>query len=76
MPQRATSRRLSVALLVGLPLSFACMLLVYGVRRDLMQVMSLPMRPAIEVVSSAVRQVVDPQALAATASAANSSWRQ
>lgn len=43
VPQRATSRRLSVALLVGLPLSFACMLLVYGVRRDLMQVMSLPM---------------------------------
>jgi hypothetical protein len=41
--RRATSRRLTVALLVGLPLSVACMLLVYGVRRDLMQVMSLPM---------------------------------
>ncbi len=41
--QRAASRRLWVALLVGLPLSFACMLLVYGLRRDLMQVMSLPM---------------------------------
>lgn len=43
VPQRATSRRLSAALLIGLPLSFACMLLVYGVRRDLVQVMSLPM---------------------------------
>ncbi|HEY2416785.1 MAG TPA: DUF1109 domain-containing protein, partial [Steroidobacteraceae bacterium] len=43
VPQRATSRRLSVALLIGLPLSVACMVTVYGVRRDLMQVMSLPM---------------------------------
>lgn len=40
---RAASRRLWVALLVGLPLSFVCMLLVYGLRRDLMQVMTLPM---------------------------------
>lgn len=43
VPQRATSRRLAVALLVGLPLSFACMVWAFGVRRDLMQVMSLPM---------------------------------
>jgi len=43
VPDRTTSRRLSVAVMVGLSLSIACMLLVYGVRRDLMNAMSLPM---------------------------------
>ncbi|SCK54085.1 hypothetical protein VAR608DRAFT_5505 [Variovorax sp. HW608] len=42
VPRHATSRRLSSAMLAGLPLSFAIMLLVYGLRRDLMEVMALP----------------------------------
>jgi len=42
VPRHAASRRLSTALLVGLPLSFAIMLLVYGLRRDLMEVMERP----------------------------------
>ena len=40
---RTASHRLSVALWVGLSLSLASMLLVFGLRRDLMQVMLLPM---------------------------------
>ncbi|MDM0073054.1 DUF1109 domain-containing protein [Variovorax sp. J2P1-59] len=43
VPRRAASRRMSIALLVGLPLSFAWMLLVYGMRRDIAQVMFWPM---------------------------------
>ncbi|MEJ8809757.1 DUF1109 domain-containing protein [Variovorax ureilyticus] len=43
VPKHVASRRLSTALLVGLPLSFVIMLLAYGPRRDLMEVMALPM---------------------------------
>ncbi|MDM0103720.1 DUF1109 domain-containing protein [Variovorax sp. J22R24] len=43
VPPGAASRRLSIALLVGVPLSFAWMTLVYGMRRDLAQVMVWPM---------------------------------
>jgi hypothetical protein len=41
--RRAVSRRLMVALAIGLPLSFAWMLMEYGVRRDLIQAMFWPM---------------------------------
>ncbi|MDL9998119.1 DUF1109 domain-containing protein [Variovorax sp. J22P240] len=43
VPRRAASRRLSVALLVGVPLSFAWMLYEYGMRRDLIQALFWPM---------------------------------
>ena len=43
VPRRAASRRLSVALLVGVPLSFAWMLYEYGMRRDLIEAMFWPM---------------------------------
>ena len=43
VPKHVASRRLSTALLVGLPMSFVIMLLVYGLRRDLMEVMERPM---------------------------------
>jgi len=42
VPRHAASRRLSTALLVGLPLSFAFMLMVFGLRRDLTEVMERP----------------------------------
>ncbi|MDM0016963.1 DUF1109 domain-containing protein [Variovorax saccharolyticus] len=41
--RRAVSRRLLLAVAIGLPLSFAWMLLEYGVRRDLIQAMFWPM---------------------------------
>lgn len=41
--RRAASRRLSAALLVGVPLSFAWMLYAYGMRRDLIEAMFWPM---------------------------------
>lgn len=43
VPRRAVSRRLVVALAIGLPLSFAWMLMAYGVRRDLIEAMFWPM---------------------------------
>lgn len=43
VPKRAASHRLGMALLVGLAVSFVCMLLVFGVRRDLAVAMSWPM---------------------------------
>lgn len=43
VPRRAVSRRLLVALAIGLPLSFGWMLLAYGVRRDLIEAMFWPM---------------------------------
>ena len=43
VPRRAASRRLVIALMVGLPLSFGWMLIGYGVRRDLTEVMFWPM---------------------------------
>jgi len=43
VPRRAAGRRLALALLAGLPLSFAIMLTEYGVRRDLVQAMFWPM---------------------------------
>lgn len=42
VPRHAAGRRLSTALLVGLPLSFAFMLAVFGLRHDLMEVMERP----------------------------------
>ena len=41
--RRASSRRLALALLAGLPLAAAIMLVDYGVRRDIAQTMLLPM---------------------------------
>lgn len=41
--RRAAPRRLALALVAGLPLAAAIMLLDYGVRRDLAQAMLLPM---------------------------------
>ena len=43
VPKAAASRRLSGALLIGVPLSFILMLAVFGLRRDLMEVMERPM---------------------------------
>jgi hypothetical protein len=43
VPRRAASRRLSIALLIGVPLSVAWMLYEYGMRRDLSQAMFWPM---------------------------------
>jgi hypothetical protein len=43
VPRRAAGRRLAVALLFGVPLSFAILLAEYGVRRDLVQAMFWPM---------------------------------
>jgi len=43
VPRRAASRRLVLALLVGVPLALILMQLEYGVRRDLVQVMFWPM---------------------------------
>jgi len=43
VPRRAVSRRLLVALALGLPVSFAWMLMAYGVRRDLIEAMFWPM---------------------------------
>lgn len=43
VPQRAATRRIALALAVGLPLSFAIMLIDFGIRRDLVQVMFWPM---------------------------------
>jgi hypothetical protein len=43
VPRRAASRRLAIALGVGLPLSIAWMAFEYGVRRDLVQTMFWPM---------------------------------
>lgn len=42
-PRRAASRRLGLAVLVGLPLSFLILLSEYGLRRDLVQAMFWPM---------------------------------
>lgn len=42
-PRRAASRRMELALLAGLPLSFAIMWMMYGVRPDLLQAMFWPM---------------------------------
>ncbi len=42
-PRRAASRRLGLALLVGLPISFLILFAEYGVRRDLVQAMFWPM---------------------------------
>lgn len=42
-PRRATGRRLALALLLGVPLSFAILFTEYGVRRDLVQAMFWPM---------------------------------
>lgn len=42
-PRRAASRRLLLALLIGLPLSFAWMVFDLGVRRDLVQALFWPM---------------------------------
>ena len=42
-PRRAATRRIALALAVGLPLSFALMLYDFGLRRDLVQVMFWPM---------------------------------
>ena len=43
VPRNAATRRLGMALLVGLPLSAALMLFEYGVRRDLVQALFWPM---------------------------------
>ncbi|MDP9896136.1 hypothetical protein J2W32_005319 [Variovorax boronicumulans] len=43
VPRRATSRRLWLALLVGMPLSFVILFAEYGPRRDLVQAMFWPM---------------------------------
>ncbi|RYF65729.1 MAG: DUF1109 domain-containing protein [Comamonadaceae bacterium] len=43
VPRRAATRRLALALAVGLPLSFGLMLVHYGIRRDLVLVMFWPM---------------------------------
>lgn len=43
VPRRAVSRRLLVALALGLPVSFGWMLMAYGVRRDLIEAMFWPM---------------------------------
>jgi len=43
VPRRVASRRLGLAVLVGLPLSFLILLTEYGVRRDLLQAMFWPM---------------------------------
>ncbi|MCR6475761.1 DUF1109 domain-containing protein [Variovorax sp. ZS18.2.2] len=43
VPRRATSRRLWLALLVGVPLSFVVLFVEYGLRRDLVQAMFWPM---------------------------------
>ena len=42
VPKHVANRRLSTALLVGVPLSFAFMLVVFGLRRDLMEVTERP----------------------------------
>jgi len=42
-PRRAASRRLGLAVLAGLPLSFLILLTEYGLRRDLVQAMFWPM---------------------------------
>ena len=42
-PRRAASRRIAIALLVGLPLAALIMHVEYGVRRDLVQAMFWPM---------------------------------
>ena len=42
-PRRAAGRRLALALLAGLPLSFAILFTEYGLRRDLVQAMVWPM---------------------------------
>ena len=42
-PRRAAGRRLALALLAGLPLSFAILFTEYGLRRDLVQAMFWPM---------------------------------
>ncbi|MEJ1170025.1 DUF1109 domain-containing protein [Variovorax sp. CCNWLW235] len=42
-PRRAAGRRLAIAVLAGVPLSFAILLAEYGVRRDLVQAMFWPM---------------------------------
>ena len=42
-PRRAAGRRLAIAVLAGMPLSFAILLAEYGVRRDLVQAMFWPM---------------------------------
>lgn len=42
-PRRAAGRRLALAVLAGVPLSFAILLTEYGVRRDLVQAMFWPM---------------------------------
>ena len=43
VPRRAASHRLAMALLIGLPLSFAWMAFEHGVRRDLLQALFWPM---------------------------------
>lgn len=43
VPRRAASRRLGLALLVGVPVAVAIMVVEYGVRRDLIQAMFWPM---------------------------------
>jgi hypothetical protein len=43
VPRRAAGRRLALALLAGLPLSFAILFAEYGLRRDLVQAMFWPM---------------------------------
>lgn len=43
VPRRVASRRLGLAVLVGLPLPFLILLTEYGVRRDLLQAMFWPM---------------------------------
>jgi hypothetical protein len=43
VPRRTASRRLSMALLIGVPLSFAWMACEFGMRRDLIQMMFWPM---------------------------------
>ncbi|MGJ7603851.1 DUF1109 domain-containing protein [Variovorax sp. LT1R20] len=42
-PRHATSRRLWLAMLVGVPLSFVILFVEYGLRRDLVQAMFWPM---------------------------------
>ena len=42
-PRRAAGRRLAIAVLAGMPLSFAILFAEYGVRRDLVQAMFWPM---------------------------------
>ena len=43
VPQHAANRPMALALLAGVPASLAILLLGYGLRRDLMQVIDLPM---------------------------------